>query len=79
MKHEIKLPELGDDANDVATVSTWLVQVGDEVNEGDELIELTTDKAAFSVPSPATGKLAEQSVQDGDEVKAGDALGVVES
>ena len=79
MKHEVKLPELGDDANDTATVSVWLVEKDDMVSEGDELLELTTDKAAFSVPSPYSGQLAERLVEEGDEVTVGDVLCVVES
>ncbi len=79
MRHEVTLPDLGEDANDGAAVSHWLVEPGAEVAEGDELIELTTDKAAFSVPSPAAGRLAERLVNEGDQVKSGDVLCVLES
>ncbi len=78
MKHEVKLPELGEDANEAASVGFWMVETGSYVNEGDELLELTTDKAAFSVPSPASGVLTEKCVEDGDEVSVGDLLCVLE-
>ena len=78
MKHEVTLPELGEDVNDAATVSFWMAELDSYVNEGDELIELATDKAAFSVPSPASGKLIERCVGEGDEVSAGDVLCVIE-
>src|SRR5690606_20565937 len=41
MKYEVKLPDLGDDAGDEATVSYWLVEEGDEVTEADDLVEMT--------------------------------------
>lgn len=78
MRHEVKLPELGEDANDTASVGFWMVDTGSYVNEGDELLELTTDKAAFSVPSPASGVLTEKCVDDGDEVSVGDLLCVLD-
>ncbi len=79
MKHEVKLPELGDDANDTATVSVWLVAEDTMVSKEDELLELTTDKAAFSVPSPHSGRVVDLLVEEGDEVKAGDVICVIES
>ncbi|GMV94034.1 MAG: hypothetical protein KJ060_19060 [Candidatus Hydrogenedentes bacterium] len=78
MTHEVKLPSLGEDAADVATVSYWLYEEGDTVKEGEDLVELTTDKAAFSIPCPKTGKLEEKYVHEGDEVSVGDVLCVIE-
>lgn len=78
MTHEVKLPSLGDDAGDVATVSYWLVEEGDNVKEGEDIVELTTDKAAFSLPAPKSGVLTEKLVQEGDEVSVGDVLCVLE-
>ena len=51
MRHEVKLPDLGEDAADTATVSVWLVAADDMVSEGDELLELTTDKASSCMSS----------------------------
>ena len=78
MTYEVKLPTLGDDAGDTATVSYWLVEEGDNVKEGEDIVELTTDKAAFSLPAPKTGVLQEKLVQEGDEVSVGDVLCVLE-
>ena len=79
MRVEIRLPELGEDAEEKASVSRWLVNIGDIVNTGDDLIELTTDKAAFTVPSPQNGVVVELLVEEGDDVVAGDPLCIVES
>lgn len=74
MRIEVELPSMGEDANEEATVAVWLVQPGEKVAEGDDLVELTTDKASFSVPSPAAGELAEIVAQEGDDIRAGQVL-----
>ena len=78
MKVEVRLPCMGEDAEDAATVAFWSVDTGDTVSAEDDLIEMTTDKAAFTVPSPETGVLVEKCGEEGDEVKAGDLLGIIE-
>lgn len=78
MKYEVKLPNLGDDAAEEATVSYWLVEEGDLVHEGDDLVEMTTDKAAFSVQAPKSGTVLEKLVEEGDEVTVGDVLCLLE-
>ena len=75
---EVKLPSLGDDAGEEATVSVFLVEEGDDINEGDDLVEMLTDKASFTVPSPATGKIVKIAVGEDDVVKVGDLLAVME-
>jgi len=78
MQHQVKLPELGDDAPDEVEVSFWYVEVGEEVQEGQDLLEVITDKAAFTVPSPVGGTLKEILKQEGDKVKVGEVVGVIE-
>ena len=67
---EIKLPSLAEGV-DKATVTYCHKSVGDSVKEGEDLIELVTDKATFNMPSPVTGVLKEILVSEGDEVKVG--------
>ncbi len=78
MKFEVRLPGLGEDSTYVVTVSGWLAEVGDELKEGDDLLELTTDKAAFSMPAPKDGVLTELLVHDGDEINVGDIVCIFE-
>ncbi len=80
MRVDVKLPNLGDEEDAVpgAKVSAWLAQCGDELAEGDDLLELTTDKAAFVVACPQDGVLTEQRVAEGNEIAVGDVLGVLE-
>ncbi|HEO69828.1 MAG TPA: hypothetical protein ENN80_01095 [Candidatus Hydrogenedentes bacterium] len=79
MRHDIKLPSLGEETEDSAVVTFWLVKLDDEVRKGDDLVELSTDKAAFTLPSPRRGRLVETLVEEGDEVRVGDVLCVLES
>ena len=79
MRHEIKLPPMGEEDEKEADVAVWLVARGDRVEEGTDLLELTTDKAAFTVPSPVSGVVTELVVSEGDEVDVGEILCVVES
>lgn len=76
--YKVRLPNLGEDAGDEAAVSYWYFEEGDEVSEGDDLVEMTTDKATFNVPSPRSGILAEIVAEDGDTVKVGEVLAVIE-
>ena len=75
----MKLPSMGEDSPEEAIVSYWLVEEGEEVRKGEDLIELTTDKAAFSLPSPVTGTLVEKLVEEGDEALVGSVLCILET
>lgn len=79
MLYEVRLPSLGEDSPEEASVSYWLVEEGDRVREGDDLVEMTTDKAAFSLPSPKSGTLVEKLVEEGDEVGVGDVICIIET
>jgi len=79
MQHEVRLPSLGEDSAEEATVAYWLVEEGDHVDEGDDLVEMATDKAAFGVPSPTSGTLVELCVGEGDEVGVNDVLCIIET
>ncbi|MFZ5646696.1 MAG: biotin/lipoyl-containing protein, partial [Bacillota bacterium] len=59
------------------TVSFWQVSEGDHVEEGDDLVEMQTSKAAFNVPSPCAGTVTEILVSEGDEVKVGDPICII--
>lgn len=74
---KVHLPELGEGI-DKATVSYWYFQEGEKVNEKDDLVELTTDKATFNLPSPCTGILSEILVREGNAVNVGEVLAVID-
>lgn len=72
------LPSLGDDAGDEAKVSFTYVDAGDAVSEGDDLIEMVTDKATFNVPCPKSGTIKKMLVSEDDTVKVGEAICIIE-
>ena len=78
MKVEITLPELGEDTVVTVNVSAWLAAVGTPLLEGDDLLEITTDKAAFCVPCPQAGTLAAIRVNEGDDIRPGDIIAVLD-
>ena len=79
VEHEVKLPELGDDAPDEAQVSFWYVIEGDSVAQGQDIVEMITDKAAFTLPSPVAGTLKRILVQEGGTAKVGEVIAIVEA
>ncbi|MEK6732595.1 MAG: lipoyl domain-containing protein [Candidatus Omnitrophota bacterium] len=74
---ELKLPELAEGVNE-AVVSFWHFKEGDTIKEGDEIVEMATDKAAFNVPCKFSGILKKIVAQEGDTVKVGQILAIIE-
>jgi pyruvate dehydrogenase E2 component (dihydrolipoamide acetyltransferase) len=70
---DIILPFLAEGV-DEATVSFWKVDEGDDVSDEDELVEMFTSKAVFSVPSPTSGIVEEIVATEGEVVKVGQIL-----
>jgi pyruvate/2-oxoglutarate dehydrogenase complex dihydrolipoamide acyltransferase (E2) component len=56
MASRLKIPKLGMSMNEGAIVE-WLVADGDEVNVGQPLYILETEKTQTEVPSPVAGKI----------------------
>jgi 2-oxoglutarate dehydrogenase E2 component (dihydrolipoamide succinyltransferase) len=79
MRLEVKLPELGDSEATEATVSFWYFDPGERVGEGEDMVELLTDKAAFNVPAPASGTLVQIATEEGRTVKVGEVLAYIET
>jgi pyruvate dehydrogenase E2 component (dihydrolipoamide acetyltransferase) len=75
MATEIKLPRLGQ-GMESGTVVRWLKQEGDEVEKGEPLYELDTDKVTQEVEADASGVLLRIAVQEG-EVPVGQTIAVI--
>jgi len=73
MSRSFELPDLGEGIHE-GEVLAVLVSVGQEVSEGDVILEVETDKAAVEIPSPYTGKVQEIFVKPGDIVNVGDVM-----
>ncbi|MFP4060197.1 MAG: 2-oxo acid dehydrogenase subunit E2 [Bacteroidales bacterium] len=77
MAREVKLPEIAENIEE-ATVISILVSEGDHVDEDQGIIEIETEKAASEVPSPVAGTIKEIRVSEGDEIKIGSVIAVIE-
>jgi pyruvate/2-oxoglutarate dehydrogenase complex dihydrolipoamide acyltransferase (E2) component len=67
------MPEMGESVTE-GTVLEWHVGEGDEVSEGDTVIEVSTDKVDAEVPAPASGTITKLLVGPDDTVKVGQPL-----
>ena len=77
MPANVVVPEVGESIVD-ARVAKWLKKEGDAVNVGDALVELETDKIDLEVAAPQGGVLKKITHGDGEDVKVGDVIGVIE-
>jgi 2-oxoglutarate dehydrogenase E2 component (dihydrolipoamide succinyltransferase) len=77
MPLDIVVPEVGESIVD-ARVAKWLRKEGDTVAAGDPLVELETDKIDLEVSAPQAGVLSRIDRKDGDDVKVGEVLGVID-
>ena len=79
MVYEVKLPELGEDGGSEATISYWHFEQGDHVDQDEDLVEMSTDKAVFAVPSPVSGMIVEIVAEEGDTVQVGEVMTLIET
>ena len=70
---EVKVPELAESITE-GTVAEWLKNIGDNVEKGDAILELETDKVNVEVVSEEDGILQEQLASEGDTVEVGHLL-----
>ncbi len=74
---QIQMPEMGESVTE-GIVLEWHVAVGDFVNEGDTVVEVSTDKVDAEVPAPEAGVITKLLVQVDDEVPVGAPLAEME-
>ena len=77
VKNEFKLPELGENITQGDLVRL-MITAGAQVEEGQPVIELETDKAVVEVPSDVSGKVKEIKVKEGEKVKVGQVIFTLE-
>jgi len=71
------LPDIGEGLAEVELVR-WLVGVGDRVEENQPVADVESDKAIVTMPAPASGVVSKLCASEGDRVKVGALLMVVE-
>ena len=73
----IIMPQLGESIAEAAVIS-FLVQPGDQVEGGQDLIEVETNKATMTVTAPCGGRIESFSAQLNESYAVGDVLGKIE-
>jgi pyruvate dehydrogenase E2 component (dihydrolipoamide acetyltransferase) len=76
MSEIVAMPKLGFDMAE-GTLVRWVKRQGEQVNKGDVLAEIETDKATVEVESTASGLVAAQFVAEGAVVPVGDPIAVI--
>ncbi|HEX8697526.1 MAG TPA: 2-oxoglutarate dehydrogenase complex dihydrolipoyllysine-residue succinyltransferase [Myxococcaceae bacterium] len=78
MAVELKVPPLGESITE-AVVGKWNKKKGESVSADEPLVVLETDKVTIDVPAPAGGAIAEVRFKEGDKVRVGEVLGLIDS
>lgn len=76
MAIEIKVPEMGESIVE-ATVGAWVKNEGDQIEAGETILELETEKVNLEVTAPATGILETVNIPEGEIVNVGTVLGTI--
>src|SRR5215212_948665 len=74
---DVVLPQMGESVQE-GTVLEWHKQVGDQVAEGETLVEISTDKVDAEIPSPVAGVVAEILAEPDETVQSGTIVARIE-
>ena len=76
MATKVLVPRLGEGVDEV-TVTKWLKQEGEAINEFEPLLEVNTDKVDTEIPAPASGVILKIEMQEGQVAKVGELLAII--
>jgi pyruvate dehydrogenase E2 component (dihydrolipoyllysine-residue acetyltransferase) len=77
VSYELKLPSLAAEM-EYGTVIRWLKGEGDSVVEGEALVEVEAEKANHELESPVSGRIESLLAEEGDELKVGAVLAIID-
>ena len=75
---EIKVPQLSESVTE-ATLLSWHKKEGEAVNEGENLIDIETDKVVLELPAIKSGAITKIIKHDGDKVVAGEVIAMLDT
>ena len=79
MQKDVIVPRLGSsDESDAVRILRWLKEKGAKVQKGEALLEVETDKVNVEIEAPADGLLGQIKAAEGDFVKFGAVVAVIE-
>ncbi|MFD1706986.1 dihydrolipoamide acetyltransferase family protein [Siminovitchia sediminis] len=73
---EVKMPRTSDDIEE-SLIVFWHVEEGDDVEEGDVLVEVQTEKAVFEIEAETEGTIREILVKRGESAKIGETIATI--
>ena len=76
--YHLKLPKMGESVAE-ATVTKWLLDIGDKIQQDDPIVEIATDKVDTDVTSEVEGILVEKCFNENEVVKVGETLVIIET
>ena len=74
---EVQMPQMGESVTE-GTILEWHVSEGEEVAEGDTVVEVSTDKIDAEVPAPASGVITKIMASPDDTVEVGQVLAQID-
>ena len=77
-RFKLKLPKMGESVAE-ATITSWLKEIGDEIQFDEAVVEIATDKVDSEVPSEKKGVLIEKCFEVGDVVEVGQTIAIIET
>ena len=77
-KIEMVMPKMGESIME-GTILKWLKKEGDSINEDESVLEVATDKVDTEIPSTCSGTISQILVNEGDIVKVGSPIAIIET
>ncbi len=75
---ELIMPKMGESIME-ATILTWLKKPGDRIEQDESVLEVATDKVDTEIPSVHAGILKEILAKEGETVKVGSPIAIIEA
>ena len=77
-KKEVVVPRLGSsDESDEVKILRWIKKEGEQVQKGEALLEVETDKVNVEIEAPESGVLEEIRVQEGDNATFNSVVAII--
>ncbi len=76
MKIDVTIPELAESVTE-AIIGDWLKKPGDFVEEGDQLVDIETDKVILEITAPQSGELASITKQKNEKVQSNEIIAII--
>ncbi len=70
---KLKLSDMAPDIES-AVITSWCVNEGDTISHEDDLLDITTDKASITIPSPESGAVKKIFARENDEIRSSTLL-----